>query len=565
MVDLGGEFCRAKSRALISCIQERSSKYFEEVHKDSFLMLRQVIDAEPWRNIPIDIDEHGGILGLIKLNLSRAQVASAAKQKIRVRGLPNATTDSTDEQQQRVSILKTYALHGNPFTLLSEDSEATSVSSSSNSTMNIIDVLFGEETSAVNATKKKHMSAAVVTQSCLNGLVQLVGKYSQTMYIVKSASSDIFTHLCQLFDFYICSVFNGFVSIEQRQRLLSSTKENAPPPDAAKDFEALDSFTSRVSDSPVPGQLEISISQIFGTPHVLMDHSDINIDGSAASTIRGKNALDEHLVAAESCWFAANVMKEMKPKLFRLLPETSHVECTKYIDELQKVVGQLQALVYRGICPQLCLSNSLAARIVDVQWDIKKQGDAPNAWVELIVSNCREVWDYLNENNEFALVHELAREQTWMELCQAAYDIVLDTFSKSKKNNALGSTTTSSDACRQGILIDLAELQSSLDNVHSCRPARGKEYVEEYVRATGLSDDDMMQWVRSNWQMYAYCHMKALISQTLASVMKKTKLKECLLILDGLYDQEQTFKEGPKKRRSFLLLMMEKYLMNVLL
>lgn len=552
MVDLGREFCRAKSRALISCIEERSSKYFEEVHKDSFLMLRQVIDAEPWRNIPIDIDEHGGILGLIKLNLSRSQVASAAKQKIRVRGIPSTKTDATDDLEQNFFILSSFASHGNPFTLLSEDSEATSVSSSSNATTNVIDVLFGEEAPIGSATKKKHATAAVVTQSCLNGLVQLVGKYSQTMYIVKSASSDMFTHLCQLFDFYVCSVFNGFVSAEQRQRLLSSTKENAPPPDAAKDFEVLYSYTLRVCDCPVPGQTDKNISQIFGTPNVLMDHSDVNIDSPIASSIGGKNALDEHLVAAESCWFAANVMKEMKPKLFRLLPESSHIECSRYIDELQKVVGQLQALVYRGICPQLCLSNSLAARIVDVQWDSKKQGDAPNAWVELLVSNCREVWGYLNENNEFALVHELAREQTWMELCQAAYDIVLDTFSKSKKNNALGSTTTSSDACRQGIIIDLAALQSSLDGVHSCRPARGKEYVEEYVRATGLSDDDMMHWVRSNWQMYAYCHMKALISQTLASVMKKTKQKECLVELDGLYDQEQTFKEGPKKRRSIL-------------
>jgi hypothetical protein len=517
-------------------------------------MFRQVIDAEPWRNIPIDIDEHGGILGLIKLNLSRAQVATAARQKVRVRGIRKFDKGDTSEdvKQREELILSTFNINGNPFTLLTEESEGTSSSLSSSNTTTNVDILFSDDNAGDVSTRKKHAAAAVVTQSCLNGLVQFVGKYTQTMYIVKSASSDIFTHLCQLFDFYVCSVFHGFVTDEQRQRLLSSTKENAPPPDTAKDFEILASYTARVSESLVPGLSDKNISQILGTPMVLMGHGDINIDGPAADTIGGKNALDEHLVAAESCWFAANIMKEIKPKLLRLLPESNHIDCSRYIDELQKVVGQLQALVYRGICPQLCLSNSLAARIVDVQWDSKKQSDAPNAWVELLVSNCREVWVHLNEKNECTLVHELAREQTWMELCQAAFDIVLDAFSKSKKNNALGSTTTSSDACRQGIMIDLAALQSALDAVHSCRPARGKEYVEEYVNATGLPDDDMMQWVRSNWQMYAYCHMKSLISQTLASVMKKTKLKECLVILDGLYDQEQTFKEGPKRRRSIL-------------
>jgi hypothetical protein len=514
-----------------------------------------VIDAEPWRSIPIDIQEHGGIAGIIKMNLSRSQVAAASKQKVRVRGFVIDTSNDVDGKDglEKPSILMSFKTNGNPFSLTSDESVDASSSSSASST--VIEALFSAasgETSESGGRKKNPSSASsIVTQSCLNGLAQYVGKYMQTMYIVKSASSDIFIHLCQLFDFYVCSVFNGFVTHEQRQRLLSSTKENAPPPDTAKDFEALYRYTSQICESPVPGQIDKKILDMLSFPSVLMGH-DINIDGpSSSSSIGDTSALNEHLVAAESCWFAANIMKEMKYLFLRLLPESSHSECIQYIDDLQKIVAQLQALVYRGICPQLCESNSLLLRISEGQWDSKKQGDAPNAWVELLVQNCREVWKFLNEDNEFTLVHELAREQTWMELCQAAYDIVLDAFSKAKKNNALGSTTTSSDACRQGIMIDLVALQSSLESVHSCRPARGKDYVEEYVRATGLPDDDMMQWVRSNWQMYAYRHMKSLISQTLASVMKKTKLKECLVVLDGLYDQEQTFKEVRKKDDQF--------------
>jgi Protein of unknown function C-terminus (DUF2451) len=264
--------------------------------------------------------------------------------------------------------------------------------------------------------------------------------------------------------------------------------------------------------------------------------------------------LDERLVAAESCWFASKILKESKDRLFVVLPEYSHADCTHYITELQQVVGQLQSLVYRGICPELCLSDGVMLKLTECQWaDSKKQSDGPNAWVECLANNCKEVWEFLNEENENAVVHVLAREQLWMELCQAAFDVALDSFSKAKKSNAVvGSTTTSSEGCRAAMIVDLRELQKSLEAIHSCRPARGKEHVEEFVRATGLPEDEMIQWVRSNWQIYAYQHLYALISQTLASVMKKTKLKDCLLILDSLYDQEQKFQEGPKVRRSIL-------------
>lgn len=93
----------------------------------------------------------------------------------------------------------------------------------------------------------------------------------------------------------------------------------------------------------------------------------------------------------------------------------------------------------------------------------------------------------------------------WFEICQSAFDVALDGFSKAKKSNAVvGSTTTSSESCRQAMLVDLTALQSNLDALHTCRPARGKEHIQEYLRATGLPEDEMLEWVRDNWQNYAY-------------------------------------------------------------
>jgi hypothetical protein len=441
-----------------------------------------------------------------------------------------------------------------------EPSETNSTSSSSS---NVLETLFDdEENLKENVNRKNNSTSLVLTQSCLNGLSNFIGKYIQLMFVVKNSSVDIFEYLCQLFDFYVCSVFYGFVPMEQRQKLLSNyTRQNSPPPNSSKDFQALQTYTSRIFETFIPGSKSmkesIRFADIFTVPSILQNESDdINVElssnSSSSSNVGVKYYVNEHLVAAESCWFSAHILKEMKTKILVLLPENYHDKCTKYVSDLQVVVGQLQSLVYRGICPQLCANNSLLSRLSECQWESKKQTDSINPWVDVLVNNCKDVWEFLNEDNEYSYVHQLAKEQMWMELCQAAFDLVLDAFSIAKKNSKLSTSTTSSENTRQSILSDINSLQTSLELIHGCRPARGKEYLEEFIRATGLSEDDMMNWVRENWQIYAYRHLNTLINQTLGSVLKKNKLKDSLSILDSLYDQEQKFQAGPKSRRSIL-------------
>lgn len=211
-------------------------------------------------------------------------------------------------------------------------------------------------------------------------------------------------------------MFYGFVPSEQRERLLKFTKQNAPPPDTSKDFQALKVYTAKMFNAVLPGQNlsenKTKFLDTFSIPTALQkEFTDLNIDITCLGL---KNCLNERLVAAESCWFAATIMKEIKGKLFKVLPEDHHNDCTRYISELQQVVGQLQTLVYRSICPQLCLSNAVPARISECQWaDAKKQPVGPNLWVKILSENCGIIWEFLNKENEYAtgatLIHILHR------------------------------------------------------------------------------------------------------------------------------------------------------------
>jgi hypothetical protein len=136
----------------------------------------------------------------------------------------------------------------------------------------------------------------------------------------------------------------------------------------------------------------------------------------------------------------------------------------------------------------------------------------------------------MERGDEFAEASTLVREQVWIEVCQAAFDTVLEGLARVRKCSTEG---------RASMTMDVSALHTGLDNVHVCRPPRGKQYVDNYVKASYLSDDEVVHWVQQNYQIYAYRHLSGMLSQTLSSVMKKKKLKDAMQSLDDLFDQEE--------------------------
>lgn len=135
----------------------------------------------------------------------------------------------------------------------------------------------------------------------------------------------------------------------------------------------------------------------------------------------------------------------------------------------------------------------------------------------------------MEEGDEFAEASALVREQVWMELCQCAFDTVLEGLSRVRKCSTEG---------RASMTMDISALHSGLDSVHVCRPPRGKQYVDNYVKALYLSDEETVHWAQQSWQSYSQRHLHGLLQQALSSsLLKKKRLKDSLDALDALYEQ----------------------------
>lgn len=136
----------------------------------------------------------------------------------------------------------------------------------------------------------------------------------------------------------------------------------------------------------------------------------------------------------------------------------------------------------------------------------------------------------MSRGDGFADASTQVREQVWLEVCQCAFDMVLEGFGRVKKCTTEG---------RASMAMDTTSLHTMLDSVHVCRPPRGKVHVDNYIRASYLSDDELIHWVAQNWQLYSYRHLSGLLNQNISSVMKKKKLKDAIAALDALYDEAE--------------------------
>ena len=116
----------------------------------------------------------------------------------------------------------------------------------------------------------------------------------------------------------------------------------------------------------------------------------------------------------------------------------------------------------------------------------------------------------------------------WMEICQAAFDTVIEGFSRIRKVSAEG---------RAAMSMDVAFLQGSLHNIHTCRPPRGRFHLDALIQASSLGDDDQLfDWIRENWQSYAYRHIHGILIRNMTSMLNSKRLKDAVAVIDSLYE-----------------------------
>jgi hypothetical protein len=669
MIKVGKEFCGSESRLLYECLELKSREYYKHLHGEAFDTLKYMITNDSWKNLSINLNELGGVMGVIKGSLpyydfhrnatskytghlgvrnmtgmihganlrildisgrgSSQSNSNGNKKDINGKSIDTKTTEEEVEEgsfdiSKQWSILMFFGVHGNPLHFVSDvsidnDSENDSedddqineddeedyyydeekeevVHKKSNtsrpsltfeesvnsllnpkggfldaSTTNPLIELLNEDLSENSNTSKRKKQAAsqqqtslIVTRSSFHGLTRCAGRYIQMMYLMPSVADKIFSGLRQLFDLYICDVFFGFVSAEEKDKFMAiSDKMNAPAPDQSKEFEVLHDYLDRALDEVITFLKSVDESGSGTSPrsaaNYVLKTVPVHSVLSVPTIVRACNpknhfGLNARVVAAESCWFAVTILNAIEPKLCRLLPEEYAPMCRDYVSQFRIIASQLRALIYRTMSPILLKTEEIFNNIVEngrydssssvsmlgkkISTTISKKKKDDN-WISILVGNCAAVWKFMIDNDEFKEAAPMVREQVWLELCQAGFDVAMEGFCRLKRVNSDG---------RKMMLTDVRQLQEGIEEIHPCRTPRGLSLVEGYLEAALLDDEEMMHWIARNWELYAYRFMHGVVKQKFSSVISISgrRLKDALAIVDDLYGFKEAEEDDKK-------------------
>jgi hypothetical protein len=222
--EAGRAFCGSSSSVLDNFLTENSSTFFLNYHIESFQMLRTMCEAELWQNISASASPEE--------NTVEAVLQALAKDaaKFDEQGMtPTCSTDDGDELSN--PFLNSLKSVRSP--LARKKSRILSRRFSADS-----DYPDDKQDQSASSKRMRAQNAIVISQSALNGIAKPLFKYLDILGSIPTNATSIVDCMCQLFDYYLCEVFHGFVGNDDKSRLLSApSKMTAPPPHLNREFQ----------------------------------------------------------------------------------------------------------------------------------------------------------------------------------------------------------------------------------------------------------------------------------------------------------------------------------------
>jgi hypothetical protein len=102
------------------------------------------------------------------------------------------------------------------------------------------------------------------------------------------------------------------------------------------------------------------------------------------------------------------------------------------------------------------------------------------------------------------------------------------------------------------MIMDVFALHEGLNSIHICRAPRGKHYIDSYLQAFCLNEEDLIRWINENWQAYAYRHIIGMVHQAMPSMLNTKKLRDTISIVDSLYEVESRDNTSSSKLTTML-------------
>ncbi|XP_010601755.1 syndetin [Fukomys damarensis] len=538
LMQVGEEFCGSKSEVLQESIRKQSVNYFKNYHRTRLDELRMFLENETWELCPVK--SNFSILQLHEFKFmeqSRSPSVSPSKQPV--------TTSS-----KTVTLFEQYCSGGNPFEIQAnhKDEETEDVLASNgyesdeqeksayqeyDSDSDVPEELkrdyVDEQTGdapvksvsreTLKSRKKSDYSlnkvnAPILTNTTLN-VIRLVGKYMQMMNILKPIAFDVIHFMSQLFDYYLYAIYTFFGrndSLESTGLGLSSSR--------------LRTTLNRIQESLI--DLEVSTDpsttltaaeerkEKVPSPH--LSHLVVLTSGD---TLYG---LAERVIATESLVFLAEQFEFLQPHLDAVMPAVKKPFLQQFYSQTVSTASELRKPIYWIVAGKAIDYEQMLLLMANVKWDVKEIMSQHNIYVDALLKEFEQFNRRLSEVSKRVRIPLPVSNILWEHCIRLANRTIVEGYANVKKCSNEG---------RALMQLDFQQFLMKLEKLTDIRPIPDKEFVETYIKAYYLTENDMERWIKEHRE-YSTKQLTNLVNVCLGSHINKKARQKLLAAIDDI-------------------------------
>uniref|UniRef100_A0A2K6G8M6 VPS50 subunit of EARP/GARPII complex n=1 Tax=Propithecus coquereli TaxID=379532 RepID=A0A2K6G8M6_PROCO len=456
--------------------------------------LRMFLENETWELCPVK--SNFSILQLHEFKFmeqSRSPSVSPSKQ-------PVSTSSKT------VTLFEQYCSGGNPFEIQAnhKDEETEDVLASNGVCEEIIRLGSCDVSRETLKSRKKSdyslnkVNAPILTNTTLN-VIRLVGKSLKFQNKVEALAFLIYYFLkFALFSFHLPFFF--LFQLESTGLGLSSSR--------------LRTTLNRIQESLI--DLEVSADptatltaaeerkEKVPSPH--LSHLVVLTSGD---TLYG---LAERVVATESLVFLAEQFEFLQPHLDAVMPATV------------STASELRKPIYWIVAGKAIDYEQMLLLMATVKWDVKEIMSQHNIYVDALLKEFEQFNRRLSEVSKRVRIPLPVSNILWEHCIRLANRTIVEGYANVKKCSNEG---------RALMQLDFQQFLMKLEKLTDIRPIPDKEFVETYIKAYYLTENDMERWIKEHRE-YSTKQLTNLVNVCLGSHINKKARQKLLAAIDDI-------------------------------
>ncbi|XP_041739934.2 syndetin isoform X2 [Coregonus clupeaformis] len=579
LMQVGEEFCGSKSELLQESIKRQSVNYFKNYHRTRLEELRMFLENETWELCPVKSNFNIAQLHEFKfMGQSRSPSVSPSRQV-----LSSQDQVLSSQDQEVLSLFQHFSQEGNPFErhIDNKDEETEDVLASNgyesdelekcvyqdyDSDSDVPDELkqdyVDEQTGDVplksasretlRSRKKsdyslnKGSNAPILTNTTLN-VIRLVGKYMQMMNILKPIAFDVIHCVSQLFDYYLYAVYAFFGRNDMPAPSLcvpggqggQGGREAGPARPVAPFcwYESsgpglissrLRTTLNRIQESLIQMEsLGEGGSSVHGGPveerkeKVPSPHLSQLVVLTASETLYG---LAQRVVATESLVFLAEQFEFLQSHLDTMMPAAKKPFLQQFYSQTVSTASELRKPIYWVVAAKALDYEQMLLLMAGVKWDIREIMSQHNVYVDVLLKEFEEFNKRLGDVSRHVRVPLPVSNVLWEHCIRLANRTLVEGYGNVKKCSNEG---------RALMQLDFQQFLMKLEKLTDMRPIPDKDFVETYIKAYYLTENDMEQFIK-NHREYSMKQLANLVNVCLGSHINKKARQKLLAAIDDI-------------------------------